>query len=86
MIIVDYYKLLGISRTASSEDIKKAYYRLARKYHPDISDGSKVNLNKFILINEAYKTLGNLDNRLKYNIELENNNILLINEKNEKKS
>lgn len=65
MIKTDYYKILGIARTASSNDIKKAYYSLAKKYHPDKNPGAK---DKYLLINEAYKVLGNLDNRLDYAI------------------
>jgi curved DNA-binding protein len=86
MKIVDYYKLLGISRTASALDIKKAYYRLARKYHPDLTDDSKANINKFILIKQAYRVLGDLENRLKYKIELEQNELMLKREKLEKSS
>lgn len=71
MKFINYYKVLGVSRISSSSDIKRAYYRLARRYHPDKSDGSKKVLDKFILINQAYNILGNLENRLKYNIELD---------------
>jgi len=64
---VDYYKILGIERTASAEDIKKAYYYLVKKYHPDKNPQS---MDKYLLVCEAYKILGNLDNRLEYAISL----------------
>jgi curved DNA-binding protein len=66
MKIKDYYKILDIERTASSEDIKKAYLKLARKYHPDVNNKDKDKEKKFKEVTEAYKVLGNLDNRLKY--------------------
>ena len=65
----NYYKILGVKRTASSEGIKKAYYDLARKFHPDLNSGDGA-IEKFNEINEAYRTLGNLDERLKYSIIL----------------
>jgi curved DNA-binding protein len=71
MKIIDYYKILGIERTASNDDIKKAYYNLAKKYHPDKYDHSDIAIIKFSLINEAYQVLGDLENRLNYKIELE---------------
>lgn len=66
----NYYKILGVSRTASNEEIKKAYYRLAKIYHPDVSNGKKDALNKFYEISEAYQTLINFERRLKYSLEL----------------
>jgi curved DNA-binding protein len=71
MKFVDYYKVLGIGRTASREEIKQAYYKLARKYHPDLNIFNEVSLKKFCLINEAYDVLGDLDKRLRYKIKLE---------------
>ncbi|MGQ9819700.1 MAG: DnaJ domain-containing protein [Candidatus Kapaibacteriales bacterium] len=68
----DYYKILGVSRTASNEEIKRAYYRLAKVYHPDVNNGNKDVLNKFYEITEAYQTLINLERRLKYSLELRN--------------
>lgn len=53
----DYYNLLGVKRGASEEDIKKAYRRLARKYHPDVNPGDKVAEEKFKQISEAYDVL-----------------------------
>ncbi len=61
----DYYKVLGVAKTASSDEIRKAYLRLVRIYHPD-RNNNKDAVSKFNEISEAYKILGNLDNRLKY--------------------
>ncbi|TYQ16969.1 UNVERIFIED_CONTAM: DnaJ-class molecular chaperone with C-terminal Zn finger domain [Acetivibrio alkalicellulosi] len=55
--MVDYYKILGVSRDASPEEIKKAYRKLARKYHPDVNKGNKDAEEKFKQINEAYKAV-----------------------------
>ena len=53
----DYYKILGVSPNASDEDIKKAYKKLAIKYHPDKNQGDKDAENKFKEISEAYTAL-----------------------------
>jgi curved DNA-binding protein len=66
MEIIDYYKTLGVSKTASAEDIKKAYRKLARKYHPDLNPNNKEAENRFKEINEANEVLSNLENRKKY--------------------
>ena len=62
----DYYKTLGVSRSASNKDIKKAYRRLARKYHPDLRPDDKSAEQKLKIINEAYDVLGNPEKRSKY--------------------
>lgn len=62
----DYYKVLGVQRKASADDIKKAYRKLARKYHPDINPGSDEAEGKFKEINEAYEVLSDTDKRGKY--------------------
>lgn len=62
----DYYKVLGVNKSASKADIKKAYRRLARKYHPDVNPNDKEAEARFKEINEAYQVLGNEDNRKKY--------------------
>lgn len=58
----DYYQILGVGKTASPEDIRKAYHKLAHQYHPD-KGGDE---NKFKEINEAYQTLSNKDKRAQY--------------------
>lgn len=66
MAYIDYYKILGINKSASQEEIKKAYRKLARKYHPDINPGDKSAEQKFKEINEANEVLSNPENRAKY--------------------
>ena len=63
----DYYEILGVDRNASEQDIKKAYRRLARKYHPDLNkDDPKTAEEKFKEVNEAYQTLSDADKRAQY--------------------
>ncbi len=66
MEYLDYYKVLGVSKGADEKDIKRAYRKLAREYHPDKNPGNKAAEDKFKQINEAYEVLGNADNRAKY--------------------
>jgi len=66
MAFIDYYKILGISKGAAEKDIKKAYRKLARKYHPDLNPTDKVAEKKFKEINEANEVLSNPENRKKY--------------------
>jgi len=64
----DYYKTLGVPRSASSEDIKKAYRKLARRYHPDLNSGKKDAEEKFKEIQEAYEVLSKEDKRKAYDL------------------
>jgi curved DNA-binding protein len=66
MEFIDYYKILGLDKSASEEDIKKAYRKLARKYHPDLNPNDKAAKTKFQQINEANEVLSNAENRKKY--------------------
>jgi curved DNA-binding protein len=66
MASVDYYKILGITKSASEADIKKAYRKLARKCHPDLNPNDKTAEKTFKEINEANEVLGNPKNRKKY--------------------
>lgn len=62
----DYYKILGVKREASDQEIKKAYRRLARKHHPDVNPGDKTAEARFKEINEAYEVLSDSEKRRKY--------------------
>lgn len=66
MEFIDYYKILGIDKKASDSDIKKAYRKLARKYHPDLNPDDKIAETKFKEINEANEVLSDPENRKKY--------------------
>ncbi len=66
MDFIDYYQTLGISKTASQDDIKKAYRKLARKYHPDVNPDDKEAHKKFQQINEANEVLSDPEKRKKY--------------------
>lgn len=66
MAFTDYYKILEVSKTASSDDIKKAYRKLARKYHPDLNPKDKEANKRFQLINEANEVLSDPGKRKKY--------------------
>ncbi|KAH9282988.1 Mitochonrial uncharacterized protein [Echinococcus granulosus] len=66
MLVKDYYKILGVSKGASQSDIKKAYYQLAKKYHPDINKSDKSAAQKFAEVSEAYEVLGDEEKRRSY--------------------
>jgi curved DNA-binding protein len=62
----DYYKILGVNKSASDKEIKKAYRKLALKYHPDRNHGDKNAEEQFKLINEAYAVLSDKEKRRQY--------------------
>jgi curved DNA-binding protein len=62
----DYYKTLGVDKTASDQEIKRAYRKLAREYHPDVNPDDKKAEERFKQINEAYQVLSDSDKRQKY--------------------
>ena len=72
MAYIDYYKILGINKDASDDDIKKAYRKLARKLHPDLNPNDKEAHAKFQQINEANEVLSDPEKRKKYDTYGEN--------------
>ncbi|WP_179335786.1 DnaJ C-terminal domain-containing protein [Winogradskyella costae] len=66
MAFIDYYKILGIDKSATKSDIKKAYRKLARKHHPDLNPNDKEAELQFKKVNEANEVLSNDENRKKY--------------------
>ncbi len=66
MATKDFYKTLGVTEKASAEELKKAYRKLAKKYHPDVTGGDKAKEAKFKEITEAYETLGDEKKRAQY--------------------
>src|SRR5256885_16938783 len=62
----DYYKILGVSKDASEKEIRQAYRKLARKYHPDVNPDNKEAEEKFNEINEANEALSDPEKRKKY--------------------
>lgn len=62
----DYYEVLGLNKGASDDEIKKAYRKLAKKYHPDLNPGNKEAENKFKELNESYEVLSDSDKKSRY--------------------
>ena len=62
----DYYEVMGVPKNASDDEIKKAYRKLAKKYHPDLNPGDKEAEAKFKEVNEAYEVLSDKDKRARY--------------------
>ena len=62
----DYYATLGVAKTATAKEIKQAYRKLARKFHPDVNPSDKTAETRFKEVNEAYEVLGEPENRKKY--------------------
>ncbi|HEU4608935.1 MAG TPA: DnaJ domain-containing protein, partial [Chitinophagaceae bacterium] len=63
MAFIDYYKILGLEKNASVEEIKKAYRKLARQYHPDLNPDDRQAHQKFQQINEAHEVLSDPEKR-----------------------
>lgn len=72
MEFIDYYKILGVAKDASEQDIKKAYRKLARKYHPDLRPNDADAQKKFQQINDANEVLSDPEKRKKYDLYGEN--------------
>ncbi len=66
---MDYYNILGVSEQAEEEQIKQAYRRLAKKYHPDLNPNDSEAEEKFKNVVEAYETLGDADKRKEYDLK-----------------
>ena len=62
----DFYEVLGLSKGASDEEIKKAFRKLAKQYHPDLNPGDKEAEQRFKEVNEAYGVLSDPDKKAKY--------------------
>src|SRR3954467_10244074 len=66
MAFIDYYEILGVNKNATEEEIKKAYRKLARKYHPDLNPNDKEANKRFQQVNEANEVLSDPEKRKKY--------------------
>src|SRR5881394_3629898 len=62
----DYYEVLGVSKTASADDIKRAHRKLVRQYHPDVNKNNKASEEKFKEVQEAYDVLSDEEKRKRY--------------------
>ena len=62
----DFYEVMGVPKNASDDEIKKAFRKLAKKYHPDLNPGDKQAEAKFKEVNEAYEVLSDKDKRARY--------------------
>ena len=69
--MIDLYKVLNVSKNVTSDDLKKTYHVLAKKYHPDLNPGNITSENKFKEINSAYDILSNVNKRALYDMQYE---------------
>lgn len=76
----DLYKILNIEQNSTQKEIKNAYYKLAKKYHPDLNPNNEEYLKKFKEISLAYETLGDKEKRYKYDHGISDDNPYMTDE------
>ena len=74
----DYYEVLGVDKSASEDEIKRAYKKMARKYHPDLNPDNKEAEEKFKEVNEAYEVLSDSDKKARYALLMKSSRMRIL--------